>query len=120
MFQMSIPSPFDSTQTITDSYWVPAQINLNTVASTGQITWLCYNSATAFANGSPSIATHSYQLTPLEYANYFAVSKVDPQGVDHTSQSHQLALNTLDTESGTDATGNPIMVSFFKNATQVN
>ena len=118
--QMSFPNPYDSSNSITDSYWVPAQINLNTVNSTGQITWLCYVSATAFGNGEPPIATHNYQLTPVQYASYFSPSKVDPLNVNHISQSHQMALNTDDVESGVDANGSPIMVSFFKNATQVS
>jgi hypothetical protein len=118
--QMSFPNPYDSTSIIAASYWVPAQINLDTISQTGRIIWLGYVSQTAFASGEPSIASHSYQLTPTQYASYFSPSKVDPQGVDHVSQSHRMALNTFDVESGTDATGNPIMVSFFKNATQVS
>lgn len=100
------------------SYWRVTQTNFNKGEKTANIVLFAY--ADKAHAGLRMLGAKSYNVSGADFDTYFAPGVIEPQGIDHIKQAYLLATNTLDIDSGQlDSNNNPIMVSFFNNATDI-
>ena len=97
-----------------NSYWLPTQVILNTIPTTGQITFTGWASHDAFAAGLESVGVKDYQINPAIYAAFISAVQTHPEGFGTLASVYALAQAVCDCPDSQGAA-----VSFFANATEV-